>query len=196
MKELTILVDLDGIIADSIPHWLDAIHKKFGVKAELKDITQWNLTDCPPLDKLQRQKILDLINQKGFVASIPPMPGALENLKKLHDDGHQIYIVTARTGDVSIPETFAWVRKHLPWFDVEKRLCFLYDKFRFKADIVIDDKWDTLEKYERANKLALLYTIDYPYNKGNDAKYEVTRIQRSETAWDELYESIKDWALT
>ena len=187
--KLRILVDLDCIVVDTIPSWLDRIHQRTGVRACLRDITSWDLAACYPLTTVSREDIFSVINEPGFTADLPPMPGALENLKKLHDAGHKIYLVTARFGTNNMPETITWVKKHLPWFDAEKRLCFLHDKSLINADILIDDRAETLTAYRAAHLHARLLAISYPYNK--NVPYGTYCVAYNAEAWPQLYGAVE-----
>jgi 5'(3')-deoxyribonucleotidase len=191
MKKLRILVDVDGIVTDSLPHWLEWIFNQTGVKAEPEQITQWVITDNPPLNQLKKEQVLDILNQPEFTISVSPMPGAIENLKKLVDDGHDVYLITARSGDVCIPETYRWLKQHMPWFDAEERVWFGYAKWMVRGDILIDDKLSTLKKYREEHPLAHLLTIDYPHNRGHDSAIGISRVANDEHAWDRLYATIK-----
>lgn len=182
---MKILVDIDGIAADTLPYWLNYIHATTGVRASIHDITKWELAKCPPLDKLLPEKVYSILNNKGFMLSIPPMSGASETLEKLQAAGHQIYMVTARYGSEGMPETILWLKKHFQWLNPEKQLVFLYDKHLLYGDILIDDKAETLIKYSVAHPNATLLTIDYPYNRTPPVK-GLIRVARNKDSWTNL----------
>ena len=62
MKKLRILIDVDGIVANTLPYWLSKIARATetktpegrlpGVIAQVEDIKEWDLSKCPPLDKV------------------------------------------------------------------------------------------------------------------------------------------------
>jgi len=172
-----ILVDIDGIVADTLPYWLDRIHEEaakwfprdvYGLRpAQVGDIDQWGLENCGSLKvihKLAPQIIFGLLNKPGFMAGIPIMPGAAQTLKQLMDDSHEVLLVTARHGPVNMAETLEWVKLHLPFINAEKQLIFCYRKELIPADVLIDDKPETLNRYALAHPSALLMTINYAYN--------------------------------
>lgn len=165
MKKLRILVDLDGIVANTLPYWLKRIAHKTKVVAQIEDIRQWDLHKCPPLDTVDPKIIFGLLNEDGFMENIPIFFGAAEGLQQLIADGHEIYLVTARTGLTSMPETLRWVKKNLPFINVEKQLIFCYNKELIEADVIIDDKPDTLIRYMSTHSHALALGIRYPYNE-------------------------------
>lgn len=181
---MRILVDMDGIVTDTLPTWLRWIHSATGVKAEVSDITKWNLNENPPLDALPLDQILEPLDESGFTLNLPEMPNACLFLKKLHDDGHDISIVTARQGKNCMPETIEWIERMMPWFDVKRKLCFVYEKARFDADVIIDDKAEYLAEYKQAHPEAHLITIDYPFNK--NAPAETHRVPNNGHEWETI----------
>jgi 5'(3')-deoxyribonucleotidase len=189
MKKFTILVDLDSIAVDTLGPWLQRIAEKFGVVARVSDVTDWTMNRCPPLDKLSMEQIIGVLDEPDFTLSLAPMSGAVENLKRLHDAGHTLYFITARWGSNCMPETLAWMRRHLPWVNAEKRLGFLSDKWMIPADILIDDRAETLTKYHAAHPKAHLLTIDYPYNQ--KAPADVYRVSYGNDAWLQMCQIIE-----
>jgi 5'(3')-deoxyribonucleotidase len=181
---MRILVDLDGIVVDTLPSWLKRVHETTGILAKPADITKWNLIDNPPLDQLQLQQLLDILNEKDFNINLPQMSDASHYLHQLHNAGHDISIVTARSGTHCMPETLTWLKKMMPWLDVEKKVWFCYDKQRITGDVLIDDKAETLIKYKEAHPEAHLITIDYPYNQ--HAPEETHRVQKNGYEWEQI----------
>lgn len=160
---MRILVDLDATLVDSLPHWLRHIHHETGVGAQIGDIVSWNMAECPPLDRLAPAEIYDWLQRPGFIATAPIMHGAQEAMDEFTAAGDKVYIVTARSGPVSVPETYIWLKYHLPVFDY-KNVIFCYDKHLIDADVLIEDKVETLEKYAEAHPTSLRVGIQYPYN--------------------------------
>ena len=181
---MRILVDVDGIITDTLPSWLDAIHLQTGVRAHPSDITKWNLNENPPLHQVPIADLLTPLNQPGFTVNLPMMADADSFLKRLHNAGHDISIVTARSGVTCISETIQWFEQVMPWFDVTKKLWFIHEKHRITADVIIDDKAEYLIDYKKAHPNAHLITVDYPYNK--HAPAEAHRVLKNGYEWEAI----------
>lgn len=175
---------MDGIITNTLPSWLDRIYDTTDVWADPLEIKKWNLIENPPLDKLKLNQILDILNEKDFNLNIPQMNDATQHLEKLHKAGHDISVVTARFGTHCMPETLEWLRIMMPWFDVEKKTWFCYDKHRITGDVLIDDKAETLIKYNQEHPEAKLITIDYPYNK--HAPVDTFRARKNGHEWEQI----------
>lgn len=185
-KNLRILVDVDGIVANSMPRWLSYIRKLNKVKVRFNQIDKWDLEKCPPLRGCKH--IYDILQIPGFTAGIEPMSGASKNLKKLQNTGYEIYFVTARNGITSMSETYLWFKQHFSWVD-QKQIIFCYDKYLISGDILIDDKSANLSAYGLINPDAHLLSIRYPYN--SDINQEaVDTVKRGSKSWDLLYKKI------
>lgn len=168
-----VIVDIDDCLVDFIPHWLEWIRKNYGVSARKEQITEWLLSECSPeLAELGEDKICRAFNEPGFHLSAPPMPGALDVIRRLNRD-HRIYFVTARHGVCGITETFEWFKQHLPQIQ-HKQLVFSRQKHIFQTDFAIDDKVDHLRGYRAASHLqrATVIGVEQPHNlKGRDAAH-------------------------
>jgi len=195
MKKLRILIDIDGILADTIPYWLDYIGKMTGVVAKMEDITQYDLTKCPPLSYLKPEVIFEVLQRPGFTSNVPVMEGAPNVVKNLMNDGHEVYLVTARSGGTHCAETFEWLHKHMPFIDTRKQLVFLYDKHLLHADVIIDDQAATLTNYKGLHQNALTLGIKYPYNAhleilSDPISRDIMLVEYGDTAWTTLYQQI------
>lgn len=166
MKKLRILIDLDNITADTLPYWLEYLAHKahMPVAAKVEDITLWDMSKCPPLDTIDPKLVLGVLQDNYFTLNIPLMPGAKQAIQELMLAGHEVYLVTARSGHTHVTETFEWVAKQLPFINIREQLIFCSNKTLIPADVLIDDKPDTLIKYKKAHPSAITMAIRYPYN--------------------------------
>jgi len=165
MKSLTIILDLDSTVCDSLPTWLDAIGKKTGVYAKVSDIIQWHMHQCPPLDKVDPKIVYGFLDEPGFNLALPVMPGAQDAVAKLMADGHKLYFVTARFGATGMAETIEWMKRHFPAVNPKTQLGFFADKHLIEADVIVDDRAETLERYWLSHPYAHTIGIGYPYNE-------------------------------
>lgn len=181
---MKILVDLDGIVTDTLPAWLDRIYYHTGIRAVTADITKWNLHENPPLTLLKPNQIFDVLNEKDFTLGIPQMADACAHLKRLFDAGHDVSIVTARYGTNCMPETLVWLSEMMPWLKIDKKVWFVHDKHRITGDLLIDDKAENLILYRETFPEAKLITIDYPYNK--NAPADTLRVHKNGYEWEQI----------
>lgn len=185
---MKILIDLDNIAVDLLPYWLMKIQTNTGVVAEIKDIIHWDLHRCPPLDSIvDKAAVYSRLQDPGFFEYAPPMAGVAEGVRRLMDAGHEVYVVTARHGAQSMPETMRWIATHLP-FVKERQVIFCYDKHLIPADILIDDKPENIEMYRAAWPKATTITIEYPYNVNTVVS---KRVPYGALAWGIIVEYIE-----
>lgn len=181
---MRILIDLDGIVCDTLDYWLSKIADASGVRAQVNDITKWELEQCPPLDKVDPKIIFGLLNSPTFMAYAPEMPGAVEALRLLNSR-HKVYLLTARHGRNAMPETLDWVETHLPFLNWTRQVIFCHDKSLIPADVLIDDRAENLEKYKIQwggsahwiHHYPLCIGLAYPYNKQlqDDPAYHIEK---------------------
>ena len=134
-------------------------------------------------------------NNKGKLEN-PAINGASENIKKLKEDGHTIFIITARkfaTPDDNCKEEIRekmkkTVKEWLAKNEIE------YDYIIFssedKSKYIIENNIDVMvedspNNVKRLSKLTKIICMDWPYNKGieNDNIYRCYN-------WNEIYDKI------
>lgn len=196
---MKILIDMDSILVDTLPTWLKRIEEKTGIKATVNDVKVWMFTQLAPFNNVAPEEILGILNEPGFNEGLPPMPGGIEAVQQLIKDGHEVYLVTARHGPVAMPETLKWVHQHLPTLN-ERHIIFCYDKHLLSADILIDDRLETLLKYQAVHPYAATMCIGYPYNEefllkstSGSMNYRVEYKSGSTGMWDALLHAIKEY---
>jgi len=183
LSKLPILLDLDQIVVDMLPGWLDEYSKRTGEKITLDDITTYwirKLVSYPDV-------IDDILHEEGFFLKHPPMPGVVKYLTKLIKQEHNIVIVTRspRKSEHAFVEKRAWVRKYFPDFPMEN-IIFSGLKELIRGSLLFDDCPDYLESWSLTNPGGITATIDHPYNKDTYCDWRYYK----ETAWEDFYEDI------
>jgi hypothetical protein len=166
-------VDLDDVLVDSLPHYLTAFNRRFGMEVPLADAA-WRMYRRYP--HIPRQEINDFFSgliEAGFFASRPLLPGAREALDRLAEDGHELFIVTGRA-----PQDEAITRRWLKEAGLVAYFSALVHKGiepvgRYKSEAALELGLDLFIEDELAVAIAvveaeipvLLY--DQPWNKGS-----------------------------
>jgi 5'(3')-deoxyribonucleotidase len=191
-RPLHILCDLDSIVADLLPKWVQLYNDEFNETLSIADITTFDLSSCVPAERLD--KMYSFINGETM-ASLLPVAGAIETLKKLQDEGHMIHIVSAYTPDQpeTATEKVKWVKVWMPWLNT-RYITLMSQKHLIVGDVLIDDRPHTIEAYRQMphGKDALLCTIAYPYNKCVEHLYDCYAADYNHPveAWEQIYKSI------
>lgn len=179
MNKLTILVDMDDTIENLCEVWVDYLNETYGTNVSLSDVTQWDMTKVFPM--LTRNEIFDVLTEDSLWERITPLPGAVECLRKLHDEGYKIVVVTSASPETVSLKLNKVLFKYFP-FLTYKDVIITSQKQLVKGDVLIDDAPHNLEG---GDYLKLLF--DAPHNQSYDAELNLmTRIYN----WDDAYFAI------
>ncbi len=140
-KPKTILIDMDGVLADFEGHFLSIWRQRYPEEfyVEIKDRKEFYITRDYP--QKYKSKIHEIYAEKGFFLSLPPLPGAIEGVKYLKSKGHTIKFCTSPIDayEHCVTEKYAWIEKHLgkEW---THHVILTKDKTYVVGDFLIDDK--------------------------------------------------------
>lgn len=195
MKKLTIHLDMDGIVTDLLPRWLRAINKKFKRTITVDDVNHWDIGKLTQTHDISG-KVYKMIQKPMFFYDLEPLPGSVDAVQSLVDDGHDVGFLTAPASADSAREKILWVEKHFPFIN-HKQITLTHRKHQVKGDVFFDDKGSGVEEYQKQHPEALVLTIEYPYNsylKTHPTIKTVGRWDDTKMAWDEALRLIKDKA--
>lgn len=181
MTKLTILVDMDDTLENLCEVWVGYLNETYGTDVKLEDVTQWDMTKVFPT--LNRNEIFDVLTEEALWERIEPLPGAVEYLKKLIDDGHKIVIVTSASPETVSLKLNKVLFKYFPYLTY-KDVIITSQKQMVIGDVLVDDAPHNLEN---GNYLKLLF--DASHNQTYDSK-DVVRVRN----WEETYEAINYYA--
>ena len=89
-------IDLDDVLAESLPHYLRAFNNRFGVTIDLTEAA-WRIFDrFPQIPRREAHTFFSELIEAGFFSSRPLMPGAREAVESLAEGGHRLFVVTGR----------------------------------------------------------------------------------------------------
>ncbi|EHQ87519.1 5' nucleotidase, NT5C type [Desulfosporosinus youngiae] len=87
-------VDIDGVISDSYPLWLQELNRHYG--KNIPDIVDYNMHVAFGVTSDDMNEFFET-NVERLLMMPEPIPGAKEGIETLLQDGHEIIYVTART---------------------------------------------------------------------------------------------------
>jgi len=176
-------VDIDGVLADSLPLWVQELNRFFNKNKRVEEV---HLYDIIHTFDITPGELKIFIEQKGrFLMSAPcPMKGAayyLSMIKRYHD----IYIVTARK-EAYRQETEAWLQQHGMYYD-ELLLIGSYKKdetcLKNGLNVMVEDTLEVGLEVSAAGIPVIL--LDAPYNRGNLPELIYRR-----HSWFEIYRTL------
>lgn len=151
-KRPRIALDMDEVMADVVPKFLDFYETQFGYRPQRKEWWGRKLYQLPNAEHLRNQ-----LYEPGFFADLPVMPQSQEVTQWLcrHFD---VFVVTAATEfRNSLQDKYDWLERHFPFIGW-KRLVLCGDKSVISADYMIDDNVYNLEQFQGKK---LLYTASH-----------------------------------
>ncbi len=167
-KKKRIAIDMDEVIADVRPKFLDLYEQEFGRRLERDDYWGKKIYQVDGADRIR-----DRLYEKGFFADLPVMPGSQEAVRELLED-YEIFITTAAMEfRASLEDKYDWMQRHFPFIHW-KNFVFCGDKSVILADYMIDDHAFNLRTF--AGK-GLLFTASH-----NIHETEFTRVDN----WEEV----------
>lgn len=194
MKHLKIGIDIDNVIADSYPQYIDAFNKKFGTAVKYKEIFHfYYLEKNVGIEEAEVSEFIEsVVHSEEFQLSILPVENALNVIKKWIKKGFSIHYITSRPIDTQV-QTEKWLEKH--GFFIRGATLDLYNEREHnfthisrinsykrkvadekKLDIFIEDSTDIAKSMDIP-----VILIDRPWNQGKLPK-NVIRMKD----WEEI----------
>lgn len=180
MNHLKILFDADDVAETLLDGWVKILNERYGTNVFAEDVTDWDVSLAFPT--LTKQQVYSVLQEDELWANLTPMPGAQEYLQHLHDEGHELYMVTAtdyRTCRVKIER----ILELFPFLDAN-HIIIAHNKQMVMGDVLIDDGPHNLVI---GHYFRILF--DQPHNRRFDErKYGIYRAH----GWEQVYRLIHD----
>lgn len=185
MKRFTILIDMDDTIEGLLEGWIAWLNDRYGTEVDWKTIRSWDIQ--PYFSTLTREQIYEPFFIDEFWDWVKPLPYAQEMVKRLKNDGHLVYIVSASTYETLPAKMDRVLFRYFPYFTFDD-VIITTNKQLIKGDILIDDG---VHNHIGGDYTKLL--MDAPHNKNYDAE---ANGMRRVYDWGEIYDIIHDMAMS
>ncbi len=190
MPEGKLGIDVDGVLADTVPSVLERMEEKYGPHDDTKeDVTEWgHSVNVDGKDILLGPEIVEGHEVERHLKSIEPKRGAKDGLRTLRERGYEVIIVTNRPSN---DDTVEWTKG---WLD-ENGLP--YDEFHSTADttktavgvdVLIDDHDRNVVEFLEDGRPAVLF--DQPWNTVPDVDGARDRMEVVGD-WEEAVEALR-----
>jgi 5'-nucleotidase len=136
----SILVDMDGVLADVYARLFDLYETANGVRISVKDIAGLLEDDAFPDQR-------KWVAAPGFFRDLPVMPGSKEVLEKLNVIYEIVVVSLATEFPNSLTDKQLWLNDHFPFISW-RQIVFCGNKNLIRADIMIDDHFKNLDHFK------------------------------------------------
>lgn len=183
MKKLTILVDMDDTVENLCETWVEFLNETHGTTVHKDDIHDWDMSKAFPT--IEKQQVYDPLFNENMWKMVTPLPGAVEYLKRLIDDGHKVVIVTASHQNTVAMKLNNVLFRYFPYLTTSD-VIITSQKQLVCGDVMIDDAPHNLVG---GNYYGILVTA--PHNRAYDA--ESNGFIRADT-WEQIYNIVCNYA--
>jgi 5'(3')-deoxyribonucleotidase len=159
----TILVDVDGVLADFTPTYLHELEKATGRHYIEADVTDFDFRKCVCTAEEDAAVWRTLSETPGIVYNLPTYPGAFQFLKELRELG-RVVACTKPAGPRWAGERYHWL---LDCGFAPADIVLCGDKNLVKGDVLIDDCIQNLDEWEHGPGIL----VERPWNMLVDSGY-------------------------
>ena len=162
---MRIKIDIDGVLRDMLSSMISIYNETFKQNLTINQIEDYDIAKSFPAFQTTCRdpyKFFFDEHEKWTILSPNPYDGVVFSMKKLHDKGHKLVIVTKQPSTASKKDTIEWLYMwDIPYDEIH----FANEKWRIEGDILIDDNPEYLnEEREKSIKIC----INMPYNQGSN----------------------------
>src|ERR1700754_5096794 len=107
----TIYVDLDDVLCQAACHFLVIIDREFGKQIANEQLTNFDVGHSCGLTPGERYELYRIVHRPEELLRMAPIAEAIDVLRRWHEEGFDIAIVTGRPPESS-EVSLAWVAEH------------------------------------------------------------------------------------
>lgn len=153
---MRILIDMDETIVDMLNPLIKKYNKLHDTRVSFDDIKDYDLSKVMP------EGVSNLYNTPGFFLKLQAYKDAVDVIKRLNKK-HEIIIATFVDSITAVIDKYLWIETYMPFLDI-KQVNIGRHKYLLKADLLIDDNPEFLEKFLLYNPKGHAIRIIRPYN--------------------------------
>ncbi len=95
-RSLRIGVDVDDVLAESLPGYLEAFRQRFGHEVKIEEAAWEIFRRYPEISATQMWGFFSELEASDFLGTRPLYPEAVEAVRTLSASGHRLFVVTGR----------------------------------------------------------------------------------------------------
>lgn len=174
MKKVRVLVDVDGVIVDSVKKMLSKVNSRFETKYTHDDIVIWSFFGGPgkvnpdsfmPIE--HQLYIHEIMEEPGFAGDMEFIEEAREALSFYKDYGCDIVLLTAPWSKSKTwqEDRTGHLQPHLG--HIYSEIIYSWDKENTPGDILLDDNPAFIEKWAAKHLGSKGLIFDQPWNRNH-----------------------------
>jgi 5'(3')-deoxyribonucleotidase len=188
-------VDVDGVLADLLAPLFQHLNTMLGTAYAADHMKDWDITELIP--PARRDEFWNTFGQEVRVHdALKPLPGAIEGMRFLAEHA-DVYVVTAylRSAPTWVHDRDRWLSEHFGVSD--KKIVHTHAKYVFSGAMLVDDKPQTVLRWQEENPNGLGVLWAQPYNAAYDRVGDATsppvpgtRVDLRTDSWEFLVELV------
>lgn len=165
---MVIACDVDNVLCNLQEVIVNLFNERYNTHYTLNDFTEYDVMNVlPTAEAIEMQ---NMYGETGLYNLVKPLPGAQDALKKLVNEGHQVYLVTD-----AIPKTYGekveFIHRYFPFID-DSHIVAMKHKHLFRCDVLIEDNLSNLLAKPYYHRIC----FNYPWNESKkDYVYGIHR---------------------
>lgn len=186
MKKLTILVDMDDTLENLSEAWVSYLNGRYGTSVAVSDISSWDISQAFPI--LSKAEVYGALKETALWEAVKPLPGAVKYLKKLVEDGNEVFIVTASHPDTVGVKMNQVLFRYFPFIPYQN-VIISSKKQMIAGDILIDDGVHNLG----GKFMGMLFTANHNRSITDDELLALNAVRVD--GWKEVYSLIHNFQI-
>lgn len=175
-----ILFDLDNVLDNLTELWIKSLNVRHGLQVDIKE---YDMRKAFP--SLTEKEIYEPLDSGELFYLMTPIENSQEYLKKLIDEKHGVYILTA-SHYKALQAKISWIKYFFPFVKWD-HVIISGKKQLINGDILVDDCPDNLIGGKYRGIL-----LNYPWNSGfPNQKYNIERAYDFKDVYDKIEKIIR-----
>src|SRR5574337_123578 len=101
---------MDRIIVNLQDEWYRRVNERYGDHLTPEKVTAWSIDQF----SIAGKAVYKILHEPGLLAGLSPLPGAIEGVSALLDEGDSVYLVSNAVSAAARAEKPEWVERYLP----------------------------------------------------------------------------------
>ncbi len=174
----TVLLDIDGVVCDFLTPALEVASRLAGKVYTVDDLTSWDIWETIGRDHVDA--CYEAYRAPGFCAGLQPYPGAVEGIAALREHADILALTSPIHGPHWYYERIEWCVRHLGCRAND--VIFTKHKERVRGDVLIDDRPEHVEAWQKEHPHGLGMLWNQSYNAAHEKRVRYARVRD----WDDV----------